>query len=254
MLLPNMPTFDPSCLVDEFELGDRLVGGVHRDDRRRRQPVAETAEIIGRNDVVGADHGAPGRVVLDARKAQPGGRVDDDKVEAQLVEAVIEQFRHHRGRAVERVFRLARPERLLPQALLAAFGDRHRQILAGRPHRLQKPVRGEIAADLAHLVAEHRVVFDPMAVAIDDRMVDFRPDLFRGHMRAHDFLRKVAAQQRRLCGHRKRCATSDSCRALHTAQGHPSSTRGEPIEEYLSAALDAVTGGTEPVPPKSKGR
>ena len=61
-------------LGDEFELGDRLVGRVHRDDCRRGQPVAEAAEIIGRNDVVGADYGAPGRVVLDARKAQSGGR------------------------------------------------------------------------------------------------------------------------------------------------------------------------------------
>jgi hypothetical protein len=34
-------------LGDEFKLGDCLVGSVHRDDRRRRQPVPETAEIIG---------------------------------------------------------------------------------------------------------------------------------------------------------------------------------------------------------------
>ncbi len=177
-------------LGGKFELGDRFVGGVHRDDRRRRQPVAEAAEIIGRDDVVGADHGAAGGVVLDARQAQPGSRVDDDKVEAQFVEAVVQELRHHRGGAVERVFRLARPEGLLTHALLAALGDRHRQQLAGRPHRLQKSVRGQIAADLAHLVAEHRIVFDPMAVAIHDWMVDFRPHLFRGHMRAHAFLRR----------------------------------------------------------------
>src|SRR6185437_13523769 len=65
---------------------------------------------------------------------------------------------------------------------------------AGRPHRLQEAVCGEIAAHFAHLVAEHRVVFDPMPVAIDDRMVDFRTDLLRGHMGGHDLLRKVAAQ------------------------------------------------------------
>ena len=47
-----------------------------------------------------------------------------------------------------------------------------------------------IAADLAHLFAEHRIVFDPMAVAVDDRVVDFRTDLLGGHMRAHDLLRK----------------------------------------------------------------
>jgi len=185
-----MPTFEPNLLGDEFELLDRLVGGVHRDDCRRGQPVAEAAEIIGRNDVVGADYGAPGRVVLDARKAQSGGRVDDDKVEAQFVEAVVQQLRHHRGGAVERVFRLARPKGLLTDALVAAFGDRHREVLAGQAHRLQKPLRGKVAADLAHPVAEHRIVFDPMPVAIDDRMVDFGPDLLGGHVRAHDLLQR----------------------------------------------------------------
>src|SRR5438105_9267842 len=42
---------------DEFELLDRLLGGVHRDHRRRRQAVAEIAEIISRDDVEAADHG-----------------------------------------------------------------------------------------------------------------------------------------------------------------------------------------------------
>ena len=170
---------------DEFQFGDRLVGGVHRDDRRRGQPVAELGEIIGRDDVVGADHGAAGGVVLNARKAQPGGRVDDDEIEAELVEAVVKQARHHRGGAVERVLRLAAPERRLADALGAPLGGRHRQRVAGRPHRLQKAVRGQVAADLAHLVAEHRIVFDPMPVAIDDRMVDFRTNLFRTEMGAH---------------------------------------------------------------------
>ena len=73
-------------LGDEFGLGDGFVRGVHRDDRRRGQPIAEALEIIGRDDVVGADHGAPGRVVLNAGEAQPGRGVDDDKVEAELVE------------------------------------------------------------------------------------------------------------------------------------------------------------------------
>ena len=69
------------------------------------------------------DHGPPGGVVLNPRKAQPGGRIDDDKVEPEFVEAVVEQPRHHRGRAVERVFRLAGPEGLLSDALLPPLGD-----------------------------------------------------------------------------------------------------------------------------------
>ena len=58
-LLPNIPTFEPNSVGDEFELFDCFVRGAHRDDRRRGHAVAETAEIIGRDDIVGADHGAP---------------------------------------------------------------------------------------------------------------------------------------------------------------------------------------------------
>ena len=60
---------------------------MHRDDCRRGQPIAEALEIIGRDDV-GADHGAPGRAVLNAGEAQPGRGVDDDKAEAELVEPI----------------------------------------------------------------------------------------------------------------------------------------------------------------------
>jgi hypothetical protein len=126
---------------------------VHRDDRSRGQPVAETLKVIGRDDVVGADHGAPRRVIGYARKAQPGGRVDDREIETDLVEAIVEQPRHHRGGAVECVFRLASPEGLLGDALVPPFGDRQRQRLAGRRHCLQKAVCRQIAADFAHLFA-----------------------------------------------------------------------------------------------------
>jgi len=39
--------------------------------------------------VEAADHRAPGRVVGDARDAQPGGRVDDAEIDAELVEPVV---------------------------------------------------------------------------------------------------------------------------------------------------------------------
>src|SRR5215470_14999246 len=92
-------------LRDEFELLDRLLGGVHRDHRRRGQTVAEIAEVIGSDDVEAADHGAPGLVILDARDAQPRGRVNDAEIDPQLVEPVVEHARHHRGGAVAGVGR-----------------------------------------------------------------------------------------------------------------------------------------------------
>jgi hypothetical protein len=64
----------------------------------------------------------------------------------------------------------------LPEALALPPGDRHRERLARHPHRFRRAVRGKLAPDVAHLCSEHRIVFDPMAVAIDDQMVDFRTD------------------------------------------------------------------------------
>src|ERR1700693_5813636 len=80
-------------LGDEFELGDRLLRRMHRDDRRRGHPIAEILEIASRDDVVGADHRAPSRVVDDARQAQPGGRVDNREIGADLIEPLVEQMR-----------------------------------------------------------------------------------------------------------------------------------------------------------------
>src|SRR5262249_47780210 len=53
-------------------------------DRRRGQPVSEAAEILGRDDVVGADHGAAGRVVLYARQPQPRGAGHRGGIDADL--------------------------------------------------------------------------------------------------------------------------------------------------------------------------
>src|SRR5205807_1259515 len=84
------PDLGAELLGDEFELLDRLLGGVHRDHRRRGQAVAEVAEIIGSDDVEAADHGAPRLVILDAGYAEPGGRIDDAEIDPQLVEPVVE--------------------------------------------------------------------------------------------------------------------------------------------------------------------
>src|SRR5262252_7984843 len=42
----------------------------------------------------------------------------------------------------------------------------------------EQPVRRLVASRLAHLLGEYRPVFDPMAVAVDDRMGEPRTDLF----------------------------------------------------------------------------
>ena len=100
----------------------------------------EIAEVLGGDDVEAADHGAPGRVVRDARDAEPGGRIDDAEIDAELVEPVVEQARHHRRGAVERVGRLAAPSslpwrrRCLRRSAIDIDSD-----VGDRPHRLRKP-------------------------------------------------------------------------------------------------------------------
>ena len=164
-------------LGDEFEFGDRLLGVVHRDDRGRGQPVAEPVEIIGRDDVVGADHRAPGLVVLDARQAQPGGRIDDREIDADLVEPLVEHLRHHRRGAVERVLGLAVPEiRAARRRAGARSAGCSLSASVVDLQRGEEPVGRLVAAGLAHLFAEDRGVFEPMSVAVDDRVRQVRAD------------------------------------------------------------------------------
>ena len=166
-----MPTFEPSCLVTNSSSAIASSGVMHRDDRGRRHAVLELLEIARRHDVVGADHGAAGRVVHDARQPQPGGRIDDREIGADLVEPLIQQMRDHRRGAVVGVAGLAGPEAGHRYAPPLALGDAQHQRVAGRRHRLEEPVGREVAAHLAHLLGEDRIVLDPMAVAVNDRVV-----------------------------------------------------------------------------------
>jgi hypothetical protein len=145
-------------------------------------------EILGRDDVVAADHGAAGLVILDARQAQPGGRIDDREIEADFVEPLVQHLRHHCGGAVERVLGLAIPEIGHRDAAPAALLGGHLQGVGRRAQRREKAVGRFVAGGLAHFLAENRGVFQPMAVAVDDRMFQLRADLLGALVSAHAFL------------------------------------------------------------------
>jgi hypothetical protein len=49
---------EPKLLGGEFHLLDRFLRRVHRDDCRRDDAIAEPAELVGGEDVVGAADGA----------------------------------------------------------------------------------------------------------------------------------------------------------------------------------------------------
>src|SRR5208282_2991603 len=163
------------------------------DHRRRGQAVAEIAEVIGGDDVEAADHGAPGLVILDARYAEPRRRVDHAEIDPQLVEAVVEHARHHRGGAVAGVGRLAPPITLHSDAPAPPLGDGERQHVGDAAHMFEQPVARLVAGGLAHVLGEYRPIFDPMAVAVDNGVVQPGTDLLRVvfFVRAHALLRDV---------------------------------------------------------------
>jgi hypothetical protein len=60
----------------------------------------------------------------------------------------------------------------------------------GGPHRREKPVSGLVAAHFPHLFREYRIVFDPMTVTVDHRVLKTFPDFGGGLvlMTCHFFL------------------------------------------------------------------
>ena len=158
---------------------------MHRDDRRRGHAVGKGAEIFGGDDVVGAAGGAARLAVADARHAQTARRIDDCEIEPDLVEALIEESRKDRSREVARVLGGMRPERLLADTAAPPLLDRHRQHAARAAADRAPAAHRGLAADLAELLSEDGPVFDPVAVGVDNRMIEARFDLGGGQMGAH---------------------------------------------------------------------
>ena len=140
----------------ELELLDGLFGGVHRDDGRRDEAIGVRAELVHGEHVVGAAQGAPQLVRRQAVVAKAGGRIDHGEVEPEIVQALVEEPRHHRGRAVQRVFCRQEPERFLPDPPAAALGHRHRQRIANARARQRQRFHCGVAADTAELLAHVR--------------------------------------------------------------------------------------------------
>ena len=83
---------------------------------------------------------------------------------------------------------IAMPRRLRSASVrLSEFGN--------APLRGEKPVGALVADRLADLLGEDRRVFDPMAVAVDDRMAEFGMDLLRAQMTAHGLLHRKGGRR-----------------------------------------------------------
>ena len=95
----------------EVDLGDRLLGGVHRYERGRLESVPESGEEVGEVAVGGPAHRAPQCIVADLEEPQGPRRVDQHEVDAQLAEALIHQLGQIGGGAVEGIRHRISPPR-----------------------------------------------------------------------------------------------------------------------------------------------
>src|SRR5215471_13640016 len=91
-------------------------------------------------------------------------------------------MRQHRGGAIVCVAGLPGPETgHRDPALLAFFNAQQERVTRDR-HRLEESVGCLVAAHLAHLFRENRIVLDPMSITVDDGMREFGADLLRRHV------------------------------------------------------------------------
>ena len=157
------------------ELGDRLLRRARGDDRHRREAAAVWREHLGRHPVVGAG-GVPVKLIVrNAVDEEPEARIDDGEVDAELRQALVEERRKKRSGLVARVGRRAPPDRAAQALVLALVPAHPIPLVVPPPERAQLIDRAR-PARLAQPLQENRDRLDPVAVAVDDRMLKLRAD------------------------------------------------------------------------------
>ena len=172
-----------AAALDEFQFFDRLVRGEHRHDRGRGQPVFQARKLVRGVRVECPTRRAPDFIVAQKRREQcPAGRIDHPEVDAQFVQAFVQEFRQHGGRTVARVAGRHAPPGGLQHASVAALVGRCRG-----PAGVAELV-GDLgiacdhrgAGDLVQIVQGQGFEFYPVAVGVDDRMVEAGTNRFGG--------------------------------------------------------------------------
>ncbi|MGR6999032.1 hypothetical protein ACU686_14285 [Yinghuangia aomiensis] len=155
------------------EFGDGFLGGEHGDRGDRGETVAVGAVDLGVVAVECAREGAAQLVVGKLGHREAVGGVEDREVDADLVEALVHQVRQHAGGAVEGVGGRDSPHGGgvdAQVAALGAVGDGTAPV-GGVAHLLEHG--GEVGAGvLGDEVAHQGQVFDQVAVAVDDGVVE----------------------------------------------------------------------------------
>src|SRR5581483_11583912 len=98
------------------------------------------------------------------------------EIQAEFVEPLVEQPRHHRGRPIEGVPGREGPPRLLRAAHLTPLFQRQTQITHDLLVARAKRFRQAPPADAFEVLADNRPEFEPVAVGVDYGMAKARAD------------------------------------------------------------------------------
>src|SRR5215472_9516946 len=95
--------FHSQHLYYVFQLGDRLLGRVHRNHRYGCQSIAEFAEDLGVIHVKGAAYRLAQLPIPQFGGEHAEARVDDREIKAELIHPAMQQTRKRAGGTVKRV-------------------------------------------------------------------------------------------------------------------------------------------------------
>jgi hypothetical protein len=108
---------------------------------------------------------------------EPGRRVDDAEVDAEVVQALVHQARKHGGRPVEHVLARRTPEGLLADPAPAPLGQRHLERVGDALAGEIVGFRRRLASDAPEFLAHDRAILDPVPVGVDDGVAQARVKL-----------------------------------------------------------------------------
>src|SRR5207245_6201921 len=109
-------------------------------------------------------------VIADEGHGEAGSRVEHGEVQSELVEALVEQARKHRGRAVQRVPGRKGPPALLRTASVAALLNRELEVAHDTFVAQPEGLHNAAAAHALEVLADGRSKFQPVPVSIDHGM------------------------------------------------------------------------------------
>ena len=151
-----------------LQLSDGFFRFVHRYDCSRRDSILQWLEELSAIDIESATCCDSCCAIVDSRKSQTHGWVENCKVDPEFIQSLIQEPRHHGGCPVSSVPSRRSPEGFLRNVFMTPLPRCHSQALRDpTPVGLNSLDRIR-SAYLAHRFHDNRSVLQPMSVSVND--------------------------------------------------------------------------------------